>query len=391
MKVLYIGVYRDGTGWGQAALDTILALDTAGVDIVVRPVKLNDYKAKIPDRVEELEAKTSIGSDVVIQHILPHMMDYSGRFAKNIGYYCSETSNFRMSNWPERLNMMDEGWVANHQMLYAARNSHVTIPLNIAHYATNIEKFHRSYEPLDFVSKLQDRFIFYTIGELTRRKNLPGLLKAFYSEFDTSEPISLVIKAHKPGMSSDETKKHVIGMCNEIKNGLKLYPRLGDYNDPLIITDRLTDEALSRLHTSCDCFVQPSFGEAWSIPAFEAMAFGKTPIVTNWGGFTEYMTENTGWLLRYQDEVVFGINDSFNDLFTGHESWAAVPIPSIKRAMREAYENKELREQKALAGREQAYNFSYEKVGNKLRQLLSQSGGENGQGRREYLFKEVET
>ncbi len=41
MKVLYIGCYRDHTGWGQAAIDYILAMDSVGIDVVCRPLKLN--------------------------------------------------------------------------------------------------------------------------------------------------------------------------------------------------------------------------------------------------------------------------------------------------------------------------------------------------------------
>ena len=36
MKVLYFGHYKEGTGWAQAAIDYILALDSVGVDVVCR-------------------------------------------------------------------------------------------------------------------------------------------------------------------------------------------------------------------------------------------------------------------------------------------------------------------------------------------------------------------
>ena len=55
MKVLYIGCYRDGTGWGQAAIDYILSLDAAGIDVVPRPIKLNDRQINLPKRISELE------------------------------------------------------------------------------------------------------------------------------------------------------------------------------------------------------------------------------------------------------------------------------------------------------------------------------------------------
>ena len=50
MKVLYIGHYREGTGWGRAAIDYILSMDAAGIEVVPRAVKLNDRQ---PDEYTE--------------------------------------------------------------------------------------------------------------------------------------------------------------------------------------------------------------------------------------------------------------------------------------------------------------------------------------------------
>ena len=87
MKVLYIGCYRDGTGWAQAAVDYILSMDAAGIDVVPRPVKLNERKPELPQRILELEKKSDKNCDVCVQHVLPHMLDYNGRFKKNIILY----------------------------------------------------------------------------------------------------------------------------------------------------------------------------------------------------------------------------------------------------------------------------------------------------------------
>ena len=72
MKVLFIGVYKDGTGWGNAAQNYILALDAAGVDVVPRAIKFNDRQAEVPQRILQLEKKSSKGCTHVIQNVLPH-------------------------------------------------------------------------------------------------------------------------------------------------------------------------------------------------------------------------------------------------------------------------------------------------------------------------------
>ena len=113
MKVLYIGVYKDGTGWAHAAQDYILALDAAGIDVVPRAIKQSSLMAEVPDRILELEKKSAHGCNVVIQNVLPHMMEYSGGFEKNIGLYFTETDGYRESSWPGKLSLMDELWVPN--------------------------------------------------------------------------------------------------------------------------------------------------------------------------------------------------------------------------------------------------------------------------------------
>src|SRR5688500_657259 len=107
MKVLYIGPYKDGTGWAHAAHENILSLDAAGVDVVPRPFKLNDVNGEVSPRIIELEGKSDKGCDIVIQNCLPHHTDYNGHFEKNIAYYFTETSHFKNSAWAERLNLLD--------------------------------------------------------------------------------------------------------------------------------------------------------------------------------------------------------------------------------------------------------------------------------------------
>jgi glycosyltransferase involved in cell wall biosynthesis len=369
MKLLYIGVYRDSTGWSHATINNILALSAVGVDVIPRPIKLNASEPKLPDKLKELEVKSSAGSDIVIQHILPHMMDYNGRFKKNIGVYYNETSHFRSSNWPDRLNLMDELWLTSNYMLSSARASSVETNASIVPCCVDVHKFEKSYRQLA-LPEAEGNFKFYTIGEAHRRKNLAALIKAFHLEFSPEEPVSLVIKTSKSGLSAGECKVETEGFCRGIKDGLKLYADESFYKKEVIITDNITEDSMCRLHSSCDCFVSPSYGEGWCLPALDALGFGKTPIVTNWSAFPDYINNNTGWLVNYHLEPVFGMTETFADLYTGQEEWAAVSIQHLRRCMREAYENVELRKNKSEAGTDKVYDFSYENVGKLMKGLL---------------------
>lgn len=366
MKILYIGVYRDGTGWAQSALDYILAIDAAGLDVVARPVRLNAGKNPIPNRILELEKKSSKDADIVIQHVLPHQMDYCGNFKKNIAMYFTETSNFSSTNWANKINTLDEAWVPNSEAIKVSQESGVKVPVEAIPIPTDLSRFQKKYEKMDFAKELKGSFIFYTIGEATRRKNLGALLKAFHSEFRSTEPVELVIKSSQHGLTPEELKFNLTKYCTEVKQGLKLNK---EYKKEILITNRLSDDSIMRLHHSCDCFVSASFGEAWCIPAFDAMGCGKTPIVTNCGGFKEYMSNEAGWLVNSIQEPVFGMNkESFSDLYTANENWNAVSIADLKRCMREAYELRN--ESKAEFGINRVYDFGYENVGQHIKKVL---------------------
>lgn len=377
MRILYIGVYRDGTGWSNMAINTMMALIRAGADVVARPVKLNTYKAgdNFPPEILAAEHKSGGRFDVVIQNVLPHMFDYSGRIPLNIGYYCTETSRFDGTNWPAYINTMDMAWVCNSQSLRASRISGVNIPLKVVPIACDIQKYQRKYKELSIRNRLGDDFIFYYIGDFNKRKNIPAIIKAFHLEFDVDEPVSLVIKTNIPGNNNNiKTKENVVSEINRIKHEMKIYPSLDHYKQEIILVGHYTDEEIMRLHASCDCFVCPSYGEAYSLIAFDAMAMGKTPIVTDHTGFLEYMTMKTGWLVDYTDEPVWGMSKgALPTMFTSREMWGAVSIYDLRTCMREAYKNRDLRQKKGIEGRKRAYDFTYEKIGKRMIECLSQN------------------
>lgn len=344
-------------------------MDAAGLDIVPRPLKLNYHNKVVPQRILELQNKSSYGCDIVIQFMLPHMMEYNGNFKLCLGMYCSETSNFKSSSWAERLNLMDGAIVCNDQMICAARESGVIVPIIKIPYGVDVKKFEKSYKPIP-IPGIENTFVFYTIAEMGKRKNLKALLQAFHTEFEVNEPVSLVIKSHKYGMLPEECKKHIESDCKTIKRWLKIYPDEKYYKNEIIIPNILEEDGLCRLHSTCDCFVLPSYGEAWSLPAFDAMAFGKTAIVTNYGGFKEYIDDNNGWLVNCHEEQVIDVNDSFQDLYTARENWASVDIAHLRKCMRSAYSDSKLRNKKSELGIQRAYDFSYSVVGSIIKREL---------------------
>ena len=250
-KVLFVSHHRNGnTGWSRVAQDYILAIDNAGLDIVVRPLLLNEPDTNIPNRIKELEQKSSSGCDTIINCILPHHLEYSSKF-KNISIFFSECDQIPLE-WTSRLNLMDEVWVCNSQMKQACIRSGVTANLEIVLPPADTEKYQRTYPKLPgLAQQLSGDFAFYFIGDLNKRKNLSGVLKAFHAEFDSNEPVQLVVKSSKFGVHPQEVAQNIQKLSDEVKIGLKKYPSPSGYKRELVITDKMSDTDILSLHTTC--------------------------------------------------------------------------------------------------------------------------------------------
>jgi glycosyltransferase involved in cell wall biosynthesis len=374
MKVLYLGVYKDGTGWGNAAQNYILALDSAGVEVVPRAIKLShsDRDVHVPQRILELEENEERGCDVCIQHVIPDMMKYCGRFDLNIGMFACETTHFKNTRWAAHLNAMDQVWVFNRHMIVAAAMSNVYAPMYVVPHCFDMTKYSQHYEPYP-IPETEDRFVFYTMCEVTRRKNLAGLLKAFHAEFTPNEPVSLMIKGHVPGASPMESSRILKGMIADIKTGLRLYPQHENYHNEILLTQWLNDEDMMRLHRTGDCFVLPSYGEAWGIPGFEAMAMGNPVVLTDEGGPADYVGHNDSGLLigcKYEPVMIMPNEAPLPDVWIGNEDWAAADLSHLRHLMRKVYEDKALRDKISAGGIDRAYDFSHEIVGGQMKQIL---------------------
>lgn len=370
MKVLFLGVFKDGTGWSNMATNYILALDKAGITVVPRVIRLSYNPSKeVHPRILELEDNDERGCDVVIQNILPHMMDYNGNF-KCIGTYCSETSNFKNTNWSTYLNTMDELWIPNHQMIDAAIESDVKTHMEVVPIPTDVSKYAQRYEKFE-IPEIEDRFVFYTVGELNRRKNLTALLRAFHMEFSPDEPVVLMVKCGVLNQSPEDAGSHAQQIIATTKRELNLYPKTSLYSEEIIITEHLSETDMMRLHRTGDCFVSTSFGEAWCLPAFDAMGMGNTPICTDVGGVREFINNECGWLIPGKPTPCFGMSmNAIPGLYSGSSDWIDIDIGLLRLAMRTAFENKEVRNIKAGNGIDNVYSFGYDTVGNQMRELL---------------------
>ena len=72
-------------------------------------------------------------------------------------------------------------------------------------------------------------------------------------------------------------------------------------------------------------------GDAFNIPCLEAMACSLPVITTNYGGQTDFVNNENGWLVDYEYKLV-----TWDVSYEG-SSWAVPDIGKLRLVMREAY------------------------------------------------------
>lgn len=356
MKVLYIGHYKDGTGWGDAAKNNILALDSVGVTVVPRAISYNNGDSDTDERILKLEEAPTEGCDVCIQHTLPCNYVYDSRF-HNIGYLAIEASDFCDTLWHKNINMMDELWVPSEYVKDACLKSGVDIPIKIAPHALNVESYTTAPEGAK-IQELLSTFNFVFVGEFIERKNIKALLRAFHTEFHPKEPVNLLIKTS--GIDITDLEEY----CDSIKKGLKLRT---EYKKEITLSGKLDKQDYMSVISQCHCFVMPSRGEGFCIPALESMCLGIPVIYTAGTAMSEFCV---GMEVRSQLDCCFGGMGSLPNIYTANSEWLEIDVKDLQTKMRTAF-MKGLTQDMKTECQNVAREYSHENIGKLFKELLN--------------------
>lgn len=364
MKILYISNAFENSGWGNASFSNIMALESTGVDLVLRNLSFGGKQKKINPRILALAEKPIHGVDICIQHTLPTLYCYNGA-CKNIGFYETETTDFNYSMWHKYINMMDYAWVPTELNKSQSQNSGVDIPIQVINHCLELDRYY-NLEKTANVSELEGSYNFCFVGELSKRKNIPALLRAFYTEFHPTENVNLLLKLNSPGHNESECMNQFQILNRTIKDGLKIR---SVYKDPIVITRHETQNDLLSIVSQCHCFISTSYGEAWCIPALEALALGLNVLYTAGTGTEEFCFNNHAHPVKSKQTPCFGSIDSLPEIYSSHDNWMDIDIQDLRFCMRNMFEQKNTKNRKDIS--KSVLNFDYKVVGNKMMEVLN--------------------
>jgi hypothetical protein len=367
MKVLYIGYYKENSEWGKMATNFILSMHAAGIDVVPRAINLG-VSRKVGGLIAELEKGSVEDCDVCIQHVFPDHFVGSERFKKNIAIFTNDFVEIKHSTAVEKLNQATEVWVTNDDSLNILQPE-LSVPVKKVYPAFRAEAYQQKYQEVSLGEGVDGTFSFYSVvNSISDRDNI---LSTFHSTFGSAEQVSLILFSTNPDPSfANQLNKY----SADIKTRLRLKQNAAMFKpDAILHMPEASETDIYALHQYADCYVSSSQGDAWPVTAFDAAAFGNTPIMANFGGASEFCDP------EYLVPSVFSVSLGSGPVREERNGYDYIITPcqkAIKEKMRLVYDKYQQNpikasNEKRVAGMAIAKKFSLEESGNRIKELIN--------------------
>lgn len=392
-RVLYYSPFASASGYGRAACDYAACMVKAGIDLKIQALEDDVDTDNLDARYQWLVPYATREDDFQPTHVIVH----------TIPQYCHEfvTSDLDPARiWgPGVKKIALTTWETNKLPAEAVASLNGSFDLVITpstwndtvfrnYGVTKTEVVYHSFDPdfwydPPFWNKSMTPYVFYSIAEWNERKNVVGLLKAYYATFRADDNVRLVIACkafHKE--SVDDLA---------LATGFDQVPRVEWVG---MHPNRLDEKGLVALHRRGHCYVSLARGEGWGLGAFEAALLGNHVIYSDYSGHQTFMryTHKRSAIRCMQTPVVDAKLEKDVECaglkipktadvpgfgFAADQFWAEPDLSQAMEAMRAAYEMRHGCDAGTFQDMETVRKmftakFSYEAVGATLRKLLEE-------------------
>jgi len=149
-----------------------------------------------------------------------------------------------------------------------------------------------------------------------------------------------------------------------------------DVSQIVALSSVLPSELMPALYRRANCFVLPTRGEGWNMPAIEAMATGLPVISTAWSGQMEFLQPAGAYLIEVEKLEPVPVQGIANDLVYGGALWARPSASHLRRLMRYVFENREEAAKAGISSREFVQrNYSWEASTTRMYARLNELAG----------------
>jgi glycosyltransferase involved in cell wall biosynthesis len=354
-----IAHFRYPSGLMEASLNTVRALENAGVRRSCRDLPAGVYHGQPGDRSDCLGLEPY---DVTLLHMAPEPLvemcyPLAGLWRRPdiyrvaVWYWELETAP---PEWARHAALLNEVWAPTtfiHRALSRIMPIPVTpmLPGMAPPVAPDLPRAHFGLDPSKFL------FLFlFDMNSVMERKNPLATVAAFRQAFGGSKDVQLAIKASR-GDADPESFARLQHACEEA--------------GAVLIDGVMSREESYGLLNACDAYVSLHRSEGFGLTMAEAMFFGKPVIATAYSGNLDFMSADNSLLIPYemtpltQDYAVYRQGGL----------WADPSVPAAAEAMRRLVEQPAFARALGQRGRRDvAETLSLEAYGRRMRKRLGE-------------------
>ncbi len=335
MKICFIAPLQDYSGYATFSRIFLKTLDSCNFDLTARALKYDSLDN--PDQYKEDERQTELLSrplqdiQMVIQNTTPNIEAIPKLGLINGIYFFWESDRLPPA-WIQKIQEFDFVLVPctfNAQMLL---NCGCTKPIIVCPPPCDADIYKIKRDPLP-IPGAEGRTIFYNICQLSAKKGVDALIRAYYAAFaDRPDEVLLVLKTYVSMSNRHNEIEIVKGFINQIRQGCRI--PVQKYPPILPIMETMSDDDIARLHLASDCYVNASRGEGWAYPAFDAICHGKTLISNNKSAMADWVTPDIAMIYDSLITNVYNMQHPDPVLYTGVEQWFEPSTAQMAHLMR---------------------------------------------------------
>ena len=332
MEVEYIG-YGNCSGFGIAATDYVLALDSVGVDVKFRPIDAMVSRFFMPDKQKKLDAlrRKRVSSNAIqIFHCVP---DQQRRyFTKKNKTVCLAT--FESTKMP------------SHWHKYISANDLVITP---SEFCFNTFK---RYDPITVPHALD--FSYWSPREPGGARSFTFMAVGAWKQRKGWHELALAWK--------DFPDCH-LKIITDMKDKARI--KFGQYNN---VSYHTKIQDMAEVMSTADCIVCPTKGEGFGLVGAQALSLQIPLVVTDWSGVQEYANTENATMVPAEIKTLPSMDNLYQ--FKKQE-WAIISPDILSSKMREVIDRPNFSQKKAQRGCKIVRDeLSYERVGHKFSKAL---------------------
>ncbi len=353
-----IAHFRYPSGLMEASLNTVRALETAGVRRSRRDLPAGVHHGLADDRSDCLGLEPY---DVTLLHMAPEPLveqcyPLAGLWRRPdiyriaVWYWELETAP---PEWARHAALLNEVWAPTtfiHRALSRIMPIPVTpmLPGMEPPVAPDLPRTHFGLDPAKFL------FLFvFDMNSVMERKNPLATISAFRQAFAGSQDVQLAIKVSRGGADPES---------------LALLQQACDEAGAVLIDGLMSREESYGLLNVCDAYVSMHRSEGFGLTMAEAMYFGKPVVATAYSGNLDFMSPENSLLIPYE---MTPLTRDYA-VYRQGSLWADPSVSAAAEAMRRLVDQPALARTLGERGRRDVTEtLSLEAYGRRMRERLS--------------------